>query len=135
MNNLDIDLELDETVDFPTTSQPALSLSHSIPSTTTNQRPTEVVHLSLTFDPTKPLFFPREASFSSNLPVVKGKGPKDIISVFRERGWTPDAFCRSQNADEIRKRWEDCKVDLTKEWKRRHREAIKSARRRGGVRD
>jgi len=31
------------------------------------------------------------------------------------------------------KRWEEAKGDLTRDWKRRHREAVKSRRRRGGV--
>lgn len=47
--------------------------------------------------------------------------------------------CAFQNrltlsSDDIKKEWEDNKVNLTKDWKQRHREALKR-KRRGGVRE
>lgn len=91
--------------------------------------------------------------------------PKDFLEVIRERGWVASAasdssanrnfnsgtsgnrikfgdeeedknvFWRTESEGEIRKRWEDSKVELTRTWKRRHREAVKSMRRRGGAKD
>lgn len=57
---------------------------------------------------------------------------KDTLDVAREKGWDWRGFCRTQTTEEIKQRWESQKVELTKDWKRRHREAIKSRRRRGG---
>ena len=43
-------------------------------------------------------------------------------------------FTRTEDEEEIRARWEVARGELTQEWKRRHREAVKSRRRRGGER-
>ena len=43
-------------------------------------------------------------------------------------------FTRTEDEEEIRARWEVARGELTREWKRRHREAVKSRRRRGGER-
>ena len=43
-------------------------------------------------------------------------------------------FTRTEDEEEIRARWEAARGELTREWKRRHREAVKSRRRRGGER-
>jgi len=60
---------------------------------------------------------------------------KDIMDVFREKGLEPQStgFYRTESSEEAVKRWEEVKGDLTRDWKRRHREAVKSRRRRGGV--
>ncbi|KAN0127672.1 hypothetical protein V8E53_014512 [Lactarius tabidus] len=41
-------------------------------------------------------------------------------------------FVRTEDEAEIRARWEAARGELTWEWKRRHREVVKSRRRRGG---
>ena len=41
-------------------------------------------------------------------------------------------FARTDDEAEIRARWEVARGELTREWKRRHREAVKSRKRRGG---
>ena len=53
------------------------------------------------------------------------------MDIAREKGWDR-VFYRQDGEEEIRQRWEKAKVELTKEWKRRHREGVKSVRRRGG---
>lgn len=60
---------------------------------------------------------------------------KDIFDVFKEKGLDPQStgFYRTESNEEIVKRWEEVKGDLTRDWKRRHREAVKSRRRRGGT--
>jgi hypothetical protein len=43
-------------------------------------------------------------------------------------------FVRTEDEAEIRVRWEAARGELTREWKRRHREAVRSRRRRCGER-
>ncbi|KAI0262370.1 hypothetical protein BC834DRAFT_845144 [Gloeopeniophorella convolvens] len=43
-------------------------------------------------------------------------------------------FARTEDEEEIRQRWEAARGELTRDWKRRHREAVKSRKRRGGER-
>ena len=59
-------------------------------------------------DPSLPLFFPQ-------------KGHVQMVR-----------FARTEDEEVIRARWEAARGELTREWKRRHREAVKSRRRRGG---
>ncbi|KAH9971017.1 hypothetical protein BGW80DRAFT_1325148 [Lactifluus volemus] len=50
-----------------------------------------------------------------------------------ERGKaTAVGFTRTESEEQIRMRWEGARGELTREWKRRHREAVKSRRRRHG---
>ena len=82
-------------------------------------------------DPLASLFFP--------IPEDERMGfrarTKDPLDVARDKGWDWRKFCRTQTPEEIKQRWEEQKVQLTQDWKRRHREAIKSRRRRGGAGD
>lgn len=79
----------------------------------------------------------------------RGKGAKlrDLYDVARDKGWT--GFWRTETEcgfftrtllskgvltsnvqrDEIRKQWDESKAELTREFKRRHREAVKRRRR------
>ena len=140
LDNLDLELELDDDAGISAVPQiiPAPSFGEHIPSTIFEQTASTASRATFTLDASKPLFFPLDSSFTS-APSAQlyrgGKGPKDIVSIFHERGWTRDVFCRTDSAENIRKRWEDSKVELTREWKRRHREAVKAARRRGGAHD
>lgn len=43
---------------------------------------------------------------------------------------TPKPFCRTEDEDERKERWEKNKKELTAEFKRRHREAVKKKRRK-----
>lgn len=93
----------------------------SLPSSTTAQ-------VRFTLDQSAPLFFPIPEDQRTGF---RGR-VKDPLDVAREKGWDWRKFGRTQTAEEIRQKWEEQKVELTKDWKRRHREAIKSRRRRGG---
>jgi hypothetical protein len=137
---LDLDLELDDEIDIPNFTQalpaPADDEPASIPTT---QQISLTTHSSrttqFTYDPTLPLFFPLPSSLQSDSQIPKPAGrQKDLLIIARERGWDPAsaAFYRTETEDEIRKRWEESKVELTREWKRRFREAGKVRRRRGG---
>ncbi|KAG8717074.1 hypothetical protein FRC09_014769 [Ceratobasidium sp. 395] len=56
-------------------------------------------------------------------------GKRDIFSVIEEKGWRWE---HPGTSEEIRAKWEQNKAELTREYTKRHREAVKR-RRRGGV--
>jgi hypothetical protein len=120
LGHLDLDLELDE--------DPIIQIQSSICKDPVDQIvPIPLPQSQATYDPKQPLFFPLLSDQN------RGKS-KDIIDVMRERGFDwRDGFYRSESSEEIAKRWEETKGDLTRDWKRRHREAVKSRRRRGGT--
>ncbi|KAF5379485.1 hypothetical protein D9615_006634 [Tricholomella constricta] len=130
MDHLDLDLELDDDVPFATTeveasAQPATHTPFfSLSSTATPSYAAPQLNSKL------PLFFPLGPS--SGL----GARPKDVFDVARENKWhwrDPNVgFYRTGTEEDIRKRWEESKVELTREWKRRCREAGKVQRRRRG---
>jgi len=64
---------------------------------------------------------------------------KDIFDLIKDNHWNwrdPSvAFYRTGTEDEIRKRWEEGKRELTKDWKKRWRDAGKANRRRRGGTD
>lgn len=132
LGNLDLDLELDEIPEAvaPTLTQtetvsPFHSYNISLP-----ERGVAHTRASLfSIDPSKPLFFPPSLLPESNLPF---KPTSDILSLMNN---SSNSFCRTEDEDTIRARWDERKVELTRDWKRRHREAVKSARRRGGLQD
>lgn len=132
MKSLDIDLDLDDTFDPPT-----LPLTTQLPDTLkdVNDKSYAPAQPKVQFvsDPSKLLFFPLSLSENGNpvQPYVpKGKAPRDIFDLAREKGWL-NQFCQKESSEEVRKRWEESKVALTRDWKTRHREAVKNARRRG----
>jgi hypothetical protein len=77
------------------------------------------------------------AFFSSTLGLANKGRLRDVFDVAK-KGWNwrdPNvAFYRTETDDEIRKRWEESKGELTREWKKRSKEASKMSRRKhGGV--
>ncbi|KAK0480930.1 hypothetical protein IW261DRAFT_1475321 [Armillaria novae-zelandiae] len=81
----------------------------------------------LVLDPKKPLFFPLPPSASR--PRVK-----DLFDVAREKHWTT-SLASTATEEDIRKRWEEGKGDLTRGWKKRVKDAGKMKRRRGAAAD
>ena len=121
LGHLDLDFELDDDVPFDIpgsapTSAPAPSTArppmHAQPTSHTPQ-------LSF-FDATRPLFFP---SAHANV------GKRSTLDPTNWRTW----FFRTDTPEAIKARWEETRGELTAGWKRRHREAVKSRRRRGGA--
>lgn len=125
--DLDLDLELDEDVPFetnpasavPSWEEQATTVHFTQPASQTSQ---------FTLDPRQPLFFPMPADPSSR---SKYRGARDLFSI----QFAPGRFYRTGTEDEIKKRWEDRKVELTRGWKKRCKEAGKVRRRRGGDMD
>ncbi|KAF8622391.1 hypothetical protein AX15_007045 [Amanita polypyramis BW_CC] len=145
LGHLDLDLELDEDVPFPITTdpQPAPTTLPTAAQTQARTRTTPITQL----DSKQPLFFPLRSSSTlgpdRTQARAKGRADKgrqrDLFDVAKEKGWNwrdPGVgFYRTETEEEIRKRWEGVKGELTREWKRRWREAGKVRRRRyGGVR-
>ncbi|KAJ4479585.1 hypothetical protein C8J55DRAFT_72550 [Lentinula edodes] len=121
-----LDLELDDNLDldmvpFPTSMPAALDAQPLQPpasATISISRPVHQYHLTqpaqpITLDPSKPLFFPRSIALSAS-------------------NASSSPFYHHQTPEEIQKRWEENKVELTRGWKKRYREAGKVRRRRGG---
>ncbi|OSD05440.1 hypothetical protein PYCCODRAFT_1465336 [Trametes coccinea BRFM310] len=118
LGHLDLDLELEEDLPFDVpASAPAPASAPSQPVRTI--QPT-AAHLARTaaLDVSKPLFFP-----SDNVAMRRR-----ALDPTNWRTW----FFRTDSPEAIKQRWEESKGELTAGWKRRHREAIKSRRRRGG---
>jgi hypothetical protein len=122
--DLDLDLELDDDLNFAAPVQANGPVDEAPVSLAEPLAPTATAGWS--FDPTDTLFFPRE-------PGARRGRAKDL----REAGpdWIAVGFFRTETDAKIRSRWDSTKLDLTREWKRRHREAVKSRRRRGGADD
>ncbi|KAI0792206.1 hypothetical protein C8Q75DRAFT_754886 [Abortiporus biennis] len=129
LGHLDLDLELEEDVLGLGIAQTHTESSNNITDnfTVTTQKYSESHprrHPQVTLDSRAPLFFP-----------VSGddrKRARDPFTVLNDKGWNWKSFSRNETSEEIKKRWEDTKGDLTRDWKKRHREAVKSRRRRGG---
>ena len=111
-------LALDLDVDDDVLGQAPAPISH--PEVPTRSAPTQAIarpaasHAIPTIDTSLPLFF-------SPFAAQQGKRDQKAFN-----------FYRTETAEEIRQRWMNRKGELTGEWKRRHREAVKSLRRRGG---
>ncbi|CAE6451779.1 unnamed protein product [Rhizoctonia solani] len=72
--------------------------------------------IQFTPDPKAPLFFLG--------------GRNDIFHVIAEKGWE---WPHPGTSEEIRAKWDKSKAELTREYTRRHREAVKRRRRGGGI--
>ncbi|KAM5532208.1 hypothetical protein V8D89_014108 [Ganoderma adspersum] len=116
LGHLDLDLELEEDVPFDVSAPvpPSIAPSQTYPA----QPSTAHTSYMTTLDASRPLFFPTER--------VGGK--RNVLDPTNWRSW----FYRTDTPEAIRERWEQTKGELTAGWKRRHREAVKSRRRRGG---
>lgn len=133
LGHLDLDLELDDELDIPSFAEatapvpvPVAEDQPSITQAATHPVPIKPSQPQFTFDPSLPLFFPIPSSQTHLFPRQK-----DIATLARENIISA-GFYRTESEDEIRKRWEEQKGELTREWKRRFREAGKMRRRRGG---
>lgn len=135
MGHLDLDFEIDEDVTFPT----AVAVQEPLPTVEVVPTPTPAsTHLVL--DPKKPLFFPLPSSFPTAEPSASRPRVKDLFDVAREKHWTTSlsstgGFHRTGTEEDIRKRWEESKGELTRGWKKRVKDAGKMKRRRGAAAD
>ena len=135
LNQLDLDLELEDEEPFPTAPLPSTRPVAVQPSAITPSSSARVSlpHAQVTLDATQPLFFPFSTDEGANRRV--NAKLKDIMDAFREKGLGPQstAVYRTKSSEEVAKRWEEVKGDLTRDWKKKHREVVKGRRRGGGA--
>ena len=129
MASLDPDLELDE-LDVP--------LAPSIrPNTTEELQPLEPLLPSSNVeglfdpDPSIPLFFPTTTSFNAQQGGKKGKDA--FADDVQSEDWRGFHKVEGENDELMKGLWEKERGELTRDWKKRHREAKKHRKRRGGV--
>ncbi|KAG9084902.1 hypothetical protein FRC06_003836 [Ceratobasidium sp. 370] len=113
---LEIELDPDAESFLPASVQPQPQppMTTSVP-VTIQQTAMQAHTIEYTPDPRATMFFPG--------------GKRDVFSVIAEKGWRWE---HSGSPDEVKAKWEQNKAELTREYTRRHREAVKR-RRRGGV--
>ena len=136
LGHLDLDLELDEEIPFsihPPTQDEAGNAR-----TQTNALPTTPIHhpatypqptpaSTATYNPSLPFFFPSSTRPHNKMPANR---IQDITPNWRDPAVS---FFRTETEEGIREKWEKERGELTREWKRRCREAGKVKRRRGGA--
>ncbi|TFK86521.1 hypothetical protein K466DRAFT_600266 [Polyporus arcularius HHB13444] len=118
LGHLDLDLELDDDVPFDVPAPAAASAPLRPTAPVQPSTSSRIPHVVL-LDHSRPLFFPSDQS----------GGRRRVLDPTDWKTW----FYRTDSPEAIRTRWEETKGELTAGWKRRHREAIKSRRRRGGA--
>ncbi|KAH9928452.1 uncharacterized protein BXZ73DRAFT_90541 [Epithele typhae] len=115
LGHLDLDLELDDDVPFDTSvpvAPPTVAITRSMIA-----QPVHTSQMTF-FDASRPFFFPTSQAGLR----------RSALDPTHWRTW----FYRTDTPEVIKTRWEETKGELTAGWKRRHREAVKSKRRRGG---
>ncbi|KAF9264124.1 hypothetical protein L218DRAFT_979746, partial [Marasmius fiardii PR-910] len=142
LNHLDLELDDDDGLDMAPFVIPSHDVNSEggasdgrlqpvdvtpIVSISTQQKPKQRTVVNL--DPKMPLFFPLPETFSATAGLTKTKGHSFSLSS------SSSPFYQSQTEEQIRQRWEENKLELTRGWKKRWREAVKVKRRRGGGTD
>jgi hypothetical protein len=117
---LDADIELDEELDIPL-APPPIKQAYEPAAALQPLAASKKSH----FDPDAsiPLFFP-----------TFGKGGKDAMKEDTEKeGYV--GFWKQETDEEMKNIWENDKVELTRDWKKRYRDGKKQRKRRGGGND
>jgi hypothetical protein len=117
---LDADIELDEELDIPL-APPPIKQAYEPAAALQPLAASKKSH----FDPDSsiPLFFP-----------TFGKGGKDAMKEDTEKeGYV--GFWKQETDEEMKEIWENDKVELTRDWKKRYRDGKKQRKRRGGGND
>ncbi|ORX35300.1 hypothetical protein BD324DRAFT_632243 [Kockovaella imperatae] len=117
------DIEMDEAFDVPLTTTGPVTTADA-----TEDSPMEMyepaARAKFIPDPSEPLFYPTfEPHLQSRV--------KDLFTSDREDPSFKGFWAQETDA-EMREIWDRDKLNLTREWKRRHREAKKHRRRKGG---
>ncbi|KAF9038507.1 hypothetical protein BJ165DRAFT_392335 [Panaeolus papilionaceus] len=137
LGHLDLELDLDEELAFaaqPSAYEIEEYTAPSVPITVTQtMAKSHTSQAPPVLNPKQALFFP----LPSDGNITKAR-QKDFFDLVKDNRWSwadPSvAFYRTGTEEDIRKRWEDSKRDLTTDWMKRWKEAGKlNRRRRGGV--
>ncbi|CAE6370662.1 unnamed protein product [Rhizoctonia solani] len=113
---LDIELDPDAESFLPSSISAPLPLPEPVLAPAPIQVEKRVHTIQFTPDPKVPLFFPGAKN--------------DVFRVIAEKGW---AWSHPGTSVEIRAKWNKNKAELTREYTKRHREAVKRRRRGGGT--
>ncbi|KEP47416.1 RNA recognition motif protein [Rhizoctonia solani 123E] len=111
---LDIELDPDAESFLPSSISAPPPEPILAPAPTSTQKHTHTIQF--TPNPQAPFFFPG--------------GKNDIFRVIAEKGWE---WPHPGTSEEIRAKWDKNKAELTREYTKRHREAVKRRRRGGGT--
>lgn len=116
---LDADIELDEELDIPL-APPPIKQAYEPAAALQPLAASKKSH----FDPDSniPLFFP-----------TFGKGKDAMTQDTEKDGYV--GFWRQETDEDMKEIWEKDKVELTRDWKKRYRDAKKQRKRRGGGND
>lgn len=136
------DIELDEDVPYaiedatqPQSAELAPPAATVIPAAPITVQ-SHTTNAPLVLDPRQALFFPLPQTDGG---VISHRArQRDVFDLANDNGWNwrdrSIGFFKTDTDEDIRKRWEESKSELTRDWKRRCREAAKVTRRkRGGV--
>ncbi|KAH6915634.1 hypothetical protein BKA70DRAFT_465787 [Coprinopsis sp. MPI-PUGE-AT-0042] len=133
LGHLNLDLEFDEDLPFAIGETAVVPAPVFDPAPAFQPTPTVTAASTSTvtyINPKQPLFFPLPRSDD-----VRAR-QRDIWDVIKDNRWDwmdpSTKFYRTATEDEIRKEWEEKKGDLTRDWKKRAREAGKMNRKRKG---
>lgn len=128
MGNLDLDL--DEELNFePDDDQAptAIPISASLHSTNGSGASLAKQPSGLDFDPDTPFFFPAAARRSGE--SVSSTRP-DVYDVLRTTTTSSvQPFYRTATEDEIRSRWQEARGQLTSDYRKRHKDALRKKKR------
>lgn len=134
LGHLDIDSELEDIpfLSNATGPQAATTTDTSAALYATSIQPIAAhSQAPLTLNPKQALFFPFDPASQNN----NKARPKDLFDIAKDNHWNwrdPSVgFYRTGTEDEIRKKWEEERGELTRGWKKRCKEAMKINRRRG----
>ena len=138
LDHLDLDIGLDEDLSFldePLSTD--LPVASHEPSQNPQVRPTpQTLHAQssrhIVLNPKQTLFFPLPPSKPKELNKVRQRDA--YYDLIRENGWywhdPAVRFWNTESEEEVRKKWEASRGELTKSWKQRWREAGKVRRRK-----
>ncbi|CAE6528750.1 unnamed protein product [Rhizoctonia solani] len=113
---LDIELDPDAESFLPSSIAVPAPLPELAPAPASVPTEKHAHTIQFTPDPKTPFFFPG--------------GKNDIFRVIAEKGWE---WPHPGTSEDIRAKWDKNKAELTREYTRRHREAVKRRRRGGGT--
>ena len=127
--NLDPDLEFDE-LDVPLAPELRPEAADELAPLEPLQPGASVAGL-FDADPEISLFFPSASTFVPGTDVAR-KGKDGFVDEMEKDGWRGFWQAEDETDESMKEIWNRDRGELTKEWKKRHREAKKHRRRRGG---
>lgn len=130
---MDLDIELNEDLEFLDNQMSPVEpiAPQEVPLNSRIDLQSRTSQPRVVLDPKQALFFPLSSSDPHGFSKAR---QRDLYDVAKENGWywRDDAarFWNVESEEETRKKWEESKGELTRDWKRRWREAGKFRKRK-----